>query len=104
MEIRTPVKGFTGEVVGVAFAGGVGHTDDPNRLAYFRRHGYEIVTEAESTPKKAEDMTKAELIAHAQANNIDLGDAKTKAEILAAVTAAAEQPAGDGEGQEPPQS
>lgn len=40
MKVTTPVKGHTGTVAGVTFVDGVGETDDPNALAYFRRHGY----------------------------------------------------------------
>lgn len=36
----TPVKGFTGTVVGVAFTDGVGHTDNHAAIAYFNRHDY----------------------------------------------------------------
>ncbi len=42
--IQTPVKGFTGTVVGVDFKNGVGETDDEAALAYFGRHGYKIET------------------------------------------------------------
>jgi len=45
--VTAPVKEFSGVVVGVAFANGVGRTSDPAALAYFVRHGYQI-TEAGS--------------------------------------------------------
>lgn len=48
-----------------------------------------------AAPKAVDDMTKAELIALAAATGIDLGAAKSKAEILAVVTAAAAAPAGE---------
>lgn len=40
MRVTTPVKDFTGTVVGVSFTHGAGETDDPTALAYFARHGY----------------------------------------------------------------
>lgn len=40
--IRTPVPGYTGEVVGVEFVDGVGESGEPSQLAYFRRHGYTV--------------------------------------------------------------
>jgi len=39
--------------------------------------------------KPVERMTKAELVAHAAKNKIDLGDAKSRPELLAAVSGAA---------------
>lgn len=48
-EIHTPVKGFTGKVAGVQFTDGVGETTDTAALAYFERHGYDIVPDF-STP------------------------------------------------------
>ena len=40
MRIQTPVEGFTGEVVGVAFVDGFGETEDENAIAYFIRQGF----------------------------------------------------------------
>lgn len=40
--IQTPVKGFTGTVVGVDFKDGVGETNDEAAIAYFERQGYDI--------------------------------------------------------------
>lgn len=58
--IHTPVKNFTGTVVGVQFNDGTGETDDPTALAYFERHGYTIGaakndTTPEEEPAKAND-------------------------------------------------
>lgn len=50
MKITAPVAGFSGEVVGVAFSGGVGHSDDPWLLAYFGRHGYGIEPDPDDSP------------------------------------------------------
>lgn len=53
MKIRAPNKQYSGFSAGVAFAGGVGETDDPRLLAWFRSHGYTIEEggEAHKAPK-----------------------------------------------------
>lgn len=56
--ILTPVKGFTGTVAGVAFANGVGETENPAALAYFRRKGY--IVEAEESPATPESPPAAQ--------------------------------------------
>ncbi|GAA4059807.1 hypothetical protein [Actinomadura miaoliensis] len=40
--ITTPVDGYSGDVVGVAFVDGQATTDDEAAVAYFRRHGYTV--------------------------------------------------------------
>lgn len=61
--IQTPVKGFTGTVIGVDFKDGVGETDDEAALAYFERQGYDITPlapgkePAKRAPKKAPAKT-----------------------------------------------
>lgn len=44
-KVTTPVKGFTGQVLGVHFTDGKGETDDPTALGYFRRKGYTVAGE-----------------------------------------------------------
>lgn len=53
--VRTPVEGFTGQVVGVDFADGVAEVSDEGALAYFARHGYAVDEAKPSKPKKADD-------------------------------------------------
>ncbi|WP_437582726.1 hypothetical protein ACSAGD_10695 [Paramicrobacterium sp. CJ85] len=53
-KVTAPVKGFTGTVVGVNFADGVGETGDAAQLAYFRRQGYTV----EEKPKRAKKTTE----------------------------------------------
>lgn len=45
MRVTTPVKNFSGTVVGVQFNDGVGDTNDPIAIAYFARHGYNLAGE-----------------------------------------------------------
>lgn len=40
--ISSPVKDFTGVVVGVSFVNGEAETDNESALAYFRRQGYKV--------------------------------------------------------------
>jgi hypothetical protein len=101
--VKTPVEGFTGEVAGVVFADGVGETDNPNALNYFRRHGYDVATPVHQTPAPASApkpgfpdgaptaaWTGNELKAYAAEHGIDLGKARTKQEMAAAIEAASE--------------
>lgn len=41
-KIYAPNKQYTGISAGVPFAAGVGESDNPTRLAWFREHGYEV--------------------------------------------------------------
>lgn len=44
--VRAPVAGYNGISAGVRFTAGVGYTDNPAALAYFRRAGYAIGSDA----------------------------------------------------------
>jgi len=88
--ITTPVAGYTGEVVGVSFTDGVGETTDDALLGYFRRHGYRIDEQDESVEipegKPSRQWNKPQLAAYAEREDIDLGDASTKDDILAVLS------------------
>ncbi len=89
-KVTTPVKGFTGTVVGVDFKDGIGETDHRPALEYFERHGYEIVFDQvpdfpEGDP--ATSWTKDQLTKWAQANEVELGSASKKDEVFAAIEA-----------------
>ena len=66
-KIHTPVKGFTGTVVGVDFKNGEGETEDAAALAYFNRHGYKV--EAKAKPKEPTEREK--LVAEAKELGLD---------------------------------
>lgn len=85
--ITTPAEGFTGSVVGVDFKDGVGETADTAALEYFERQGYTIEVDEPAFPEgKPSDKWKVDqLKAYAEANTIDLTEAKTKDDILALV-------------------
>lgn len=90
--VNTPVKGFTGTVIGVAFANGTADVEDPTKLAYFTRHGYDVIyapVQAVEIPEgePSTDWKGDQLKAYAEKHEVDLGSAKTKPEIVAALEA-----------------
>lgn len=106
-KITTPVEGFNGVVAGVHFANGVGESDDPIALSYFERRGYGVEkADAPATIPDGKPSTEwkgDQLKAYADKHGLDLGSAKTKPELVAAIekaeaekAAAETQAAGDG--------
>lgn len=53
--VIAPNKEYTGLSAGVAFANGVGETDNPHLLSWFESKGYEV--EKESEPVNEPDKT-----------------------------------------------
>nr|DAW00696.1 MAG TPA: hypothetical protein [Caudoviricetes sp.] len=91
--VKTPVEGYTGPVGADLFVGGV-CTDVPDdRLDYYLRQGYVILDQEITTPQEtpiqlpADGAPKADWVTVAVQLGIDV-KGKTKAEIIAAVTAA----------------
>ena len=91
--VKTPVEGYTGPIGADLFVGGV-CTDVPDdRLEYYRRQGYIIldqeITTLPETPIQlpADRAPKADWVTAAVQLGIDV-KGKTKAEIIADVTAA----------------
>ncbi|MFC2517940.1 MAG: hypothetical protein ACFNXY_01635 [Corynebacterium matruchotii] len=91
--VKTPVEGYTGSIGADLFVGGV-CTDVPDdRLEYYRRQGYIILDQETTTPLEApiqlpaDSAPKADWVTAAVQLGIDVKN-KTKAEIIAAVTAA----------------
>lgn len=56
MKIYSPNKEYTGISASVPFCGGVGETEDPRLLQWFREHGYKV---AEAAEPKEEQEKKA---------------------------------------------
>lgn len=102
-------NGFSGEHMGLVFAQGAARTDDAFLASRLQSKGYKVaadesvggeaapdsgeVTEAhiaaaEEGSMKLEEMTVPQLKEYAATNGIDLGGARTKAEIVAAIYAA----------------
>lgn len=62
MKVHAPNKNYTGVSASVAFCNGVGETEDPHLLEWFRNHGYEIEEppkeETEEDPEKKKAASK----------------------------------------------
>ena len=48
-KIKAPNKDYTGVSASVSFSNGIGETNDPALIRWFRRHGYAV--EVEKTPE-----------------------------------------------------
>ena len=73
MKIYTPVKGASGIYANTLFTNGVGETDNPGAIAYFRAHGYKVVEESGAGAESAPDfdsMTGDEIRAWARENGL----------------------------------
>lgn len=102
-------RNFSGEHMGLVFTQGTAHTEDAFLASRLQSKGYKVtpdesvggedvsasdeITEAHVTAAEVgslalEDMTVQQLKDHAANNGIDLGGARTKAEIVAAIYAA----------------
>ncbi len=93
-EVTCPLKGFTGNVVGVDFVDGVGHADTANdagrsAYAYFERAGYRLAPveepEQDNTPDEVFDPSehKAEEVI----DYLETADADEARRVLAAEAA-----------------
>lgn len=88
---------FTGVYMSVAFAAGVGETDSEYLAERFREKGLTVEAESTSTQKPVNKMTVDELKAYAAEKGIALPDDGLKADLLAAIEAAENGGAKDGE-------
>lgn len=92
-KIYSPNKEFTGKRAGVGFIDGQADTSDLAAIDWCRRHGYEVVDDAPAAPAfpegdPEERWTNDQLKAYAASKGIELGEAKKKDELLAAIAAA----------------
>ena len=82
--VESPVKDFCGiGAAGVHFAYGKAEVAEGWVLDWFKEHGYKVTEKNPGNP--LDNMTVEKLKAYAAENGIDLGEAKNKAEILAAI-------------------
>lgn len=56
MKIYTPVPNVTGTWVTVRFVNGVGETDNPRLIKWFKEHGYRLEETEKISPKRDEDV------------------------------------------------
>lgn len=54
-KIIAPNKKYNGTSANVSFRDGIGETDDPHRIQWFKEHGYEVI---ESEKPKKEKTSK----------------------------------------------
>jgi len=57
-KIIAPNKQYTGVSASVSFANGVGETDKPHLIEWFKDHGYELQNDAPPDATKKEDTPK----------------------------------------------
>lgn len=50
-KIKSPNKDYTGVSASVPFCNGVGETENPNLIQWFKEHGYQV----EEAPEKASE-------------------------------------------------
>lgn len=79
-KIICPNKQYTGISATVPFVNGVGETDNPNLITWFKSKGY-IVVEDEAGDELSR-MDVDELKAYAEANDINIGNATSRNGIL----------------------
>lgn len=60
MKVYSPNKSYTGVTASVPFCGGVGETEDPYLLNWFREHGYAVEEPEKTIEKKSEEETVKE--------------------------------------------
>lgn len=92
-KIYAPNKQYNGISASVAFAKGVGETDNPTLLDWFRNHGYEVEDEQEEKdqdqpkePSKFNGMDVDQLKVYAAEHNIEIGNSTSVNGILKKIT------------------
>ena len=80
-KILSSNKQYTGVSASVAFANGVGETDDPHLIGWFRARGYKVEEGGDQGGGGFSEMSAAELRAYAADQGIDIGGATSAAGI-----------------------
>jgi hypothetical protein len=91
-KIIAPNKNYTGLSAGVMFVNGIGECTDPHLISWFKEKGYRVEENTE-----LDEMTVKELKEYAETNEIDLGNATKKADILAKILETEEEPEKEGD-------
>ena len=89
-KILSPNKSYTGVSASVAFCNGIGTTDNPELIDWFKKHKYQVVEE-EKKDKTLDEMSVEELAAYANGHGIDIGKATSQAGIIEKIKAAEEE-------------
>lgn len=89
-KILSPNKSYTGVSASVAFCNGIGTTDNPELIDWFKKHKYQVVEE-EKKDKTLDEMSVEELVSYANEHSIDIGKATSQAGIIEKIKAAEEE-------------
>lgn len=79
-KITAPNAKYNDVSAGIRFSDGVGYTDNPHLIEWFKSHGYTV---DETALPDLDSMKVDELKAYAEGKGIDLGDATKKEDIIA---------------------
>ena len=86
--VITPIEKFTGTVIGVNFVDGKADVDGEGQIAYFKRHGYEVIlAPVEAVEKTLDENTKAELEAIASGEDVEFKNPINKSDLVALIQA-----------------
>lgn len=86
-KIIAPNRQYTGMSASVSFANGIGETDKPELISWFKKHGYQVI-EVENKEKTLDEMSVDELVVYAFEHKIDIGKATSQSGILDKIKAA----------------
>ncbi len=81
-KIFCPNKQYSGVSATVTFVNGVGETDKPHLIDWFKSKGYKVEEPADGEGSELEDMDVDELKAYAEEKGIDIGKATSQKGIL----------------------
>jgi len=100
-KIYSPNKQYSGISASVVFIRGVGETETPTLLDWFRSHGYAVEDEEKKEPAKdsssINEMDVDQLKAYAEDHKIDIGNSTSVNGILKKITDAEKATAKDPE-------
>lgn len=95
-KIYAPNKQYIGISASVAFAKGVGETEDPTLLKWFKDHGYTVDEEEKKEPPKEpgkfDGMDVEQLKAYAAEHGIEIGNSTSVNGILKKITDSEKEP------------
>lgn len=84
-KITCPNKQYSGISASITFVNGVGETDEPKLIEWFREHGYEVegeVKQNDNPGAEFEGKSVDELKAYAEEHEIDIGNATSEKGII----------------------
>lgn len=102
-KIYAPNKDYNGVSASVTFVRGVGETENPHLIKWFKERGYSFECEDSQVPNKLENMNVEQLKDYAKEHSIDIGNSTSVNGILKKIKDAEKQadvPDGEEEEQE----